>query len=132
MNPLLVAAELHKFIHSLGRMRTNLPEKSFNIGYKPFSFMGQQSKFVSIIGDKNYQCVIIHVDPGKPSSTKGISIQEELHQIFRFNIDEMRKFKRKSHEVYIPFEVISTKERMEVLKGLFGKCMRTLKGQGYE
>lgn len=121
MNELLVIGDLHKYINSLGPMRYTLAEKSLILGYKPISFRGSSSKFVTLHGAKSYRCVIIHVDPGNPESMKGKTIQKEIQDILIFNISEMRNIPLKKHEVYIPFEVIDSKEKMKLLKAFIKK-----------
>jgi len=121
MNELQVLAELHKFLNSLGPMQISLPSKNFTIGYTPRTFWGQQIKFATVNGDKKYQCLTLHVDPGNPESTKGKTIQKEVHQLFQFDINELRTIKLKKHEIYIPFEVINSKEKMNILKDIIHK-----------
>ena len=73
-------------------------------------------KFATLYGDKKYYCLILHVDPGNPESTRGKSDQKEVQKILKFEIKEMRNFLLKKHEVYVPFELIDSKEKMERLK----------------
>ncbi|WP_041581064.1 hypothetical protein [Bacillus sp. 1NLA3E] len=121
MNELQVFSELHKFINGLGPMEFTLAPKSLTLGYKPFRFGGKRSKFATLFGDKRYNCLILHVDPGNQESTKGKMIQKEIQQLLRFDIQELRNFVLKKHEVYIPFEVIDSKEKFELVK----KILRT-------
>lgn len=116
MNELLVFGELHKYLNSLGPMVCTIAGKSLSLGYKPMTFRGASKKFATLYGDKKYSCLILHVDPGNPDSTKGKEIQKEVQVILKFDIREMRKFVLKKHEVFIPFEVINSKEKMELLK----------------
>lgn len=121
MNELQVLAELHKFLNSLGPMQISLPSKNFTIGYTPLTFWGKQIKFATLNGDKKYQCLILHVDPGNPESTKGKIIQKEAHELLNFDINELRTIKMKNHEIYIPFEIINSKEKMNILKEFIHK-----------
>ena len=121
MNELQVLAELHKFLNSLGAIQNSIPSKNFAIGYTPRTFWGQQNRFATLNGDKKYQCLILHVDPGNPESTKGKTVQKEAHQLLNFDINELRTIKLKKHEVYIPFEVIDSKEKMSILKEFIHK-----------
>ncbi|PGL66768.1 hypothetical protein [Bacillus sp. AFS055030] len=116
MNELIVFGELHKYINSLGPMKCTMAAKSLSLGYKPISFSGAFKKFATLYGDKKYHCLILHVDPGNPESTKGKAIQKEVQEILNFEIKEMRNFVLKKHEVYVPFEIIDSKEKMELLK----------------
>ncbi|WP_246140803.1 hypothetical protein [Bacillus marasmi] len=116
MNELQVFNELHKFINGLGPMEFTLAQKSLTLGYKPIKFGGKRPKFATLYGDKSYSCLILHVDPGNQESIKGKMIQEEVQQLLCFDIKELRSFKLKKHEVYIPFEVIDSKEKLELVK----------------
>lgn len=116
MNELLVFGELHKYMNSLGPMEYTLPAKSLSLGYKPISFRGALKKFATLHGDKRYLCLILHVDPGNPESTKGKIVQKQIQKILNFDIKEMRSFQLKKHEVFIPFEVIDGKGKLELLK----------------
>lgn len=92
MNELQVFSELHKFLNSLGAY-----------------------------GEKRYNCLILHVDPGNQESIKGRMIQKEIQQLLHFDLQELRNFVLKKHEVFIPFEVIDTKEKIELLKDFVRK-----------
>ena len=117
MNELLVFGELHKYLNGLGPMVYNLAPKSLSVGYKPkFSYGHINKKFATLYGDKKYQCLILHVDPGNPESIKGKMVQKEIQEILIFDIKEMRNFQLKKHEVYVPIEVIDSNEKMKVLK----------------
>lgn len=116
MNELQVFSELHKFLSGLGRMDLTLAPKSLTIGYKPFLFRGRMPKFATLYGEKRYNCLILHVDPGNLESTKGKMIQKEIQKLLHFDIKEMRSFALKKHEVFIPFEVINSKEKLVLLK----------------
>lgn len=116
MNDLQVFSELHKFLNALGPMEYTLAPKSLTLGYKPRFFGRRMSKFATLYGEKRYNCLILHVDPGNQESIKGQVIQKEIQQLLDFEIQEMRNFSLKKHEVYIPFESIDTKEKMEVIK----------------
>ncbi|MCJ8008070.1 hypothetical protein ACFFF5_18050 [Lederbergia wuyishanensis] len=116
MNELQVFSELHKFLNGLGSMNYTLAPKSLTLGYKPFSFSGGMPKFATLYGEKRYNCLILHVDPGNQESLKGKMIQKDIQELFHFNIKDMRSFTLKKHEVYVPFEVIHNKDRMEQLK----------------
>ncbi|PGS55773.1 hypothetical protein [Bacillus sp. AFS041924] len=118
MSELIVFGELHKYLNSLSPMKCTMAAKSLSLGYKPISFSGASKKFATLYGDKNYQCLILHVDPGNPDSTWGKAVQKEVQQILNFEIKEMRNFRLKKHEVYVPFEVIDSKEKMELLKAI--------------
>ncbi|CAM5222712.1 hypothetical protein UACE39S_02541 [Ureibacillus acetophenoni] len=126
MNELLVFGELHKFLNSLGPMNVSLPTKSLSIGYTPFTFAGIRTKFATLQGDKKYRCLIVHIDPGNPESTKGKKVQKEIQRIFNFDILEMRKIQLKKHEIYIPFEVIDTKEKMNILKDVIQQLLKVV------
>jgi len=116
MNELLVFSELHKFLNSLGPMNCTIAPKSLSIGYKPFTFWGKTSKFATLYGDKRYQCLILHVEPFNPESTKGKELQKEIQKIVGFEISEMRNFKLKNHEVYIPLELMRKEENLKIVK----------------
>jgi hypothetical protein len=116
MNELIVFGELHKFINSLGKMNCTIAPKSLSIGYKPISFWGQTSKFATLYGDKRYQCVILHVDPGNPESAKGKEIQKEIQELLDFDIRELRSFKLKKHEVFIPLELMKSTKEINIVK----------------
>ncbi|MDP4085271.1 MAG: hypothetical protein Q8934_11745 [Bacillota bacterium] len=116
MNELQVFSELHKFLCGIGRMNITLPAKSLTIGYKPIRFGGGIPKFATLYGEKRYNCLILHVEPGNLESLKGKMIQKEIQQLLHFDIQEMRSFVLKKHEVYIPFEVVNTKETLNLLK----------------
>ena len=116
MNELQLFSELHKFINSLGAMEYTLAPKTLTLGYKPFRFGIKSSKFATLYGEKNYNCLILHVDPGNKESIRGEMIQKEVQKLLHFNIKEIRGFALKKHEVYIPFEVIDTKEKLAELK----------------
>lgn len=121
MNELLVLGELHKYLNKLGPMVCTIAEKSLSLGYKPVTFKGASKKFATLYGDKKYRCLILHVDPGNPESLMGKSIQKEIQEILKFEITEMRTFKLKKHEVFVPFEVVDSKEKMELLKSFILK-----------
>ncbi|MBW8351732.1 hypothetical protein K0H71_20210 [Bacillus sp. IITD106] len=121
MNELHVFSELHKFLNGLGRMSVTLAAKSLTLGYKPFLFGGGVPKFATLYGEKRYNCLILHVDPGNQESLKGKIIQKEIQALLHFDIKEIRSFPLKKHEVYIPFEVIHNKEKMELLKHFIRK-----------
>ncbi|UPM53651.1 hypothetical protein [Gottfriedia acidiceleris] len=87
-----------------------------SIGYKPISLIGAFKKFATLYGDKKYHCLIHHVDSGNPESTRGKPVQKEVQQILNFEIKEKRNFLLKKHEVYVPFEIIDSKEKMDLLK----------------
>jgi hypothetical protein len=116
MNELLVLGELHKYLNGLGPMVCTLPAKSLSLGYRPNSFGRPYKRFATLNGDKKYQCLILHVDPGNPESVKGKIVQKEIQEILKFNLNEMRNFQSKNHEVYVPFEIIDSKEKMKELK----------------
>ncbi|MED4206181.1 hypothetical protein [Neobacillus mesonae] len=116
MNELQVFSELHKFLNSLGPMEFTLAPKSLTLGYKPIRFAGRRQKFATLYGEKRYNCLILHVDQGNQESKKGKMTQKEIQQLLYFDIQEIRGFALKKNEVYIPFEVIDTKEKIEDLK----------------
>ena len=116
MSELLILGELHKFLNSLGPMDCTIAPKSLSLGYRPITFLGRNHKFATLYGDKKYQCLILHVDPGKPESTKGKTAQKEIQRLINFDIANMRRFTLKKHEVYIPFEVLDSKEKMSIVK----------------
>ncbi|MEH7115517.1 hypothetical protein V7124_24620 [Neobacillus niacini] len=116
MNELQLFSELHKFLNSLGAMEYTLAPKTLTLGYKPRRFGVKSSKFATLYGEKNYNCLILHVDPGNKDSIRGEMIQKEVQKLLHFNIKEIRGFALKKHEVYIPFEVIDTKEKLVELK----------------
>ncbi|SFD75816.1 hypothetical protein [Bacillus sp. UNCCL81] len=118
MNELIVFSELHKYLNGLGPMKCTMAAKSLSLGYKPITFSGASTKFATLNGEKKYHCLILHVDPGNPESSRGKSIQKEVQQILNFEIKEMRNFLLKKHEIYVPFEVIDSKEKMELLKAI--------------
>lgn len=116
MNELQVFSTLHKYLNNLGPMEFALAPKSLTLGYKPVIYWGARTKFATLYGEKKYNCLILHVDPGNPESTKGKAIQKEVQQLIDFDIREIRKLQLKKHEVFIPFEVIDSKEKMDLLK----------------
>lgn len=116
MNELQVFSELHKFLADVGPMGITLAPKSLTLGYSPRSFRGKVPKFATLYGEKRYNCLILHVDPGNKESTKGKIVQKEIQQLLHFEIREMRNFALKKHEVFIPFEVIDSKEKLELVK----------------
>jgi hypothetical protein len=116
MNELQVFSELHKYLNSLGPMEFTLAPKSLTLGYKPISFNGRKTKFATLYGEKRYNCLILHVDPGNLESNKGKIIQKEIQELLNFDIKQMRSFALKKHEVFIPFEVINSKESIGILK----------------
>jgi hypothetical protein len=116
MNELQLFSELHKFLNSLGAMEYTLAPKTLTLGYKPIRFGVKSPKFATLYGEKNYYCLILHVDPGNKESIRGEMIQKEVQKLLHFNIKEIRGFALKKHEVYIPFEVIDTKEKLVDLK----------------
>lgn len=87
-------------------MKCTIAPKSLSIGYKPFTCWGKTSKFVTLYGDKRYQCLILHVEAFNPESTKGKELQKEIQKIVGFKISEIRNSKLKNHEVYIPIELM--------------------------
>ncbi|WP_423798151.1 hypothetical protein [Neobacillus sp. SAB-20_R2A] len=121
MNELQVFSELHKFLNGLGEMTYTLPAKSLSLGYTPQRFGRRYSKFATLYGEKRYNCLILHVDPGNPESMKGKIIQKEIQELLHFEIKELRSFALKKHEVFIPFEIIDTKEKLEQLKDIVSK-----------
>lgn len=116
MNELQVFSELHKFLNGLGPMEYTLAPKSLTLGYKPVRFATKRQKFATLYGEKRYNCLILHVDQGNQESIKGKIIQKDIQQLLHFDIEEMRGIALKKNEVYIPFEVIKTKEIIEILK----------------
>lgn len=121
MNELQVFSELHKFLNRLGLMECTLTAKSLTLGYKPILFKGRQPKFATLYGEKRYNCLILHVDPGNLESQKGKILQKEIQELLHFDIQNMRTFSLKKHEVYIPFEVIDTKESLQLLRNFVHK-----------
>ncbi len=116
MNELHVFADLNKYLNSLGSMVYTLPAKSLSVGYTLHFFGRAPKKIATLNGEKKYHCLIIHVDPGNPESTKGKIIQKEIQDILKFDIEEMRNIQLKKHEVYVPFEIIDSKEKIKFLK----------------
>ncbi|WML49104.1 hypothetical protein RCG23_03090 [Neobacillus sp. PS3-34] len=43
-------------------------------------------------------------------------VQKQIQGILHFDIREMRTFPLKNNEVYVPFEVIDSKEKFQLLK----------------
>jgi hypothetical protein len=121
MNELQVFSELHKFINGLGPMEYSVAPKSLTLGYKPIRFWRNRYKFATLYGEKRYHCLIIHVEPGNKDSMNGKIIQKEIQQILRFEIQDMRSFALKKNEVYIPIEVIDSKEKIQLLKDIIRK-----------
>jgi hypothetical protein len=127
MNELQVFSQLHKFLNALGAMEYTLAPKSLTLGYKPIRFgYGKMPKFATLYGEKRYNCLILHVDPGNQDSNKGKMVQKEIQQLLHFDIQAMRSFELKKHEVFIPFEVIDTKGKMELLKEFVQKQYETI------
>lgn len=121
MNELQVFSELHKFLTGLGQMDLTLAAKSLTLGYKPIRIGRSFHKFATLYGEKRYNCLILHVDPGNKESTRGKTIQKEIQELLHFDIKELRSFVLKKHEVFIPFEVINSKEKMQILKDYIHK-----------
>ena len=48
----------------------------------------------------------------------GKAVQKSVQDTMQFKIEEMRKITLKNHEVYIPFEVIDSKEKLGYVKEL--------------
>ncbi|WP_223588938.1 hypothetical protein [Neobacillus bataviensis] len=59
-------------------------------------------------------------------------IQKEIQELLHFEIKEMRSFALKKHEVFIPFEVIDTKEKIELLKDFVRKQYMILLSRSIE
>lgn len=108
MNELIVFSDLYKLLGSLGPMRISMTGKTLSIGFTPMKFAGKMAKFATLNGEKNYRCLILHVDAGNPNSTKRLEIQKEAQALLGFDIESLRKFKRRSDEVYIPAEKFKT------------------------
>jgi hypothetical protein len=121
MNELQLFSELHKFINGLGPMEYSVAPKSLTLGYKPIRFLGNRYKFATLYGEKRYNCLIIHVEPGNKESINGKIIQKEIQQILHFDIQDIRSFAFKKNEVYVPFEVIDSKEKIQLLKDIVRK-----------
>lgn len=96
MNELQVFSELHKFLNGLGPMECTVAPKSLTLGYKPIRFSGRMPKFATLYGEKRYNCLIIHVEPGNQESIYGKIIQKEIQQLLHFDIQEMRSFALKN------------------------------------
>ncbi|MFJ8065679.1 hypothetical protein ACIQYS_13695 [Psychrobacillus sp. NPDC096426] len=126
MNNLLAFNELHQYLMSF-QVRCTIAEKNLIIGYKPFTFLGIQPKFATLHGNKNYQCLILHVAPGDKKTDLGEQLQQHIEAKLAFDITELRKFKLKNNEVCIPLEVIDTKEKMKVLKEFIQHCFERRK-----
>lgn len=118
MNELIVFSDLYKFLGSLGPMRISMTGKTLSIGFTPMKFAGKMAKFATLNGEKNYRCLILHVDAGNPNSTRGIEIQKQAQALLGFEIESLRKFKRKGHEVYIPLEVLVDASNLKDAKEL--------------
>jgi len=117
MSELLVMESLHKHMASLGAMQHSLAPKSFVIGYKPLTYYGKPlPKFATLHGGKKYRCLVLHVDAGKPSSTKGKEIQKVVQGELQFDIASCRKMPLKAQETYIPFEVLDSKAKLDFVK----------------
>ncbi|MED3662830.1 hypothetical protein NST62_10665 [Ureibacillus sp. FSL K6-8385] len=121
MNELLVFGELHEFLSGLGTMQCKIAGKSLSLGYIPFTMRGGYCKFATLYGDKRYQCLILHVEPGNPESARGKLLQKEIQEMLNFDIQKIRSFQLKKHEVYVPFEVVDSKEKMDLLKNFIEK-----------
>ncbi|TQR14715.1 hypothetical protein [Psychrobacillus soli] len=126
MNNLLAFNELHQYLMSF-QVRCTIAEKNLIIGYKPFSFVGIQPKIATLHGSKNYQCLILHVAPGDKKTDLGKQLQREIQGQLAFDITELRKFKLKNNEVFVPLEVVDTKEKMKVLKEFIQQCFEQRK-----
>lgn len=120
MNELLIFGDLHKYLCKIDQMVVTIPGRSFAIGYSCLTWSGKK-RFATLHGDKKYFCIILHVDPGNSESTKGKTIQKEIQQLLKFDIKELRNFPLKQHEVYIPLEVMNTKENLELIKSFIKK-----------
>lgn len=118
MNELMVFTDLYKFLGALGPMRISMTGKTFSVGFTPMRFAGKVAKFATLNGEKNHQCLILHVDAGNPTSTRGEVVQDAIQMTLGFDIQQMRKFKRKNHEAYIPLEVLTNTKRLEAAKEL--------------
>ncbi|CAM5220695.1 hypothetical protein UACE39S_03126 [Ureibacillus acetophenoni] len=51
---------------------------------------------------------------------------KRVTRLFNFDILEMRKIQLKKHEIYIPFEVIDTKEKMNILKDVIQQLLKVV------
>jgi hypothetical protein len=116
MNELNIFSELHKFINALGPMSSTLAAKSMVLGYRPISFRGASPKFATLHGEKRYSCLVLHVDPGNKESAKGKTLQKQIQDILHFDIRELRTFQLKNNDIYVPFEVVDTKQKLLLLK----------------
>ena len=122
MNNLVAFSEIHQYLMSF-QVRCTIAEKSLVIGYKPFNFLGTQPKFATLHGSKNYQCLILHVAPGDKTTDLGKQLQQQIQVQLAFDITELRKFKLKNNEVFVPLEIVDTKEKMKVLKEFIQKLL---------
>ncbi|MFJ5770287.1 hypothetical protein [Psychrobacillus sp. NPDC093180] len=129
MNNLIVFSELHQYFSNFD-MRLTIAEKNLIIGYKPFSYAGMQPKFATLHGSKNYQCLILHVAPGDKETDLGEQLQQQIQEQLAFDIAKLRKFKLKNNELYIPLEVVDTKEKMNILKEFILQCFEARKKNG--
>ncbi|WP_392455259.1 hypothetical protein ACF3OH_00205 [Chryseomicrobium aureum] len=116
MSELILFSDLYKFLGSLGPMRISMTGKTLSIGFTPMKFAGKMAKFATLNGEKNYRCLILHVDAGNPNSIKGPKIQEQVQALLGFDIEVLRKFKKKGHEVYIPLEVLLDSSNLKAAK----------------
>lgn len=116
MSELIVFSDLYKFLGSLGPMRISMTGKTLSIGFTPMKFAGKMAKFATLNGEKNQRCLILHVDAGNPNSRKGFEIQQQMQALLDFDIEVLRKFKKKGHEVYIPLEVLVDSANLKAAK----------------
>lgn len=61
---------------------------------------------------------MLHIEAGKPTSTKGQELQQIVQETLQFDVNEIRQFAMKTNETYIPFEVIDSKEKMDFVKAI--------------
>jgi hypothetical protein len=73
-------------------MEYSVAPKSLTLGYKPIRFLRNRYKFATLYGEKRYNCLIIHVEPGNKESINGKIIQKEIQQILHFDIQDIRSF----------------------------------------
>lgn len=108
---------LHKYIMELGQMQNSLAPKNIVIGYRPCGFMGMpKPKFATLHGGKKYRCLILHLEPGVVDSVQGKKVQQLVQKELKFDIGKVRKLKLSPREVYIPFDVIDSKDKLAYVK----------------
>jgi len=108
-----IAQNIHNYITQLVNTEHNDSSKSPIIGYKRKEF---PYKFATLHGGRSYQSLILHVDPGNRSTTRGKDFQKRIQSELAFDIVAIRKHVIKSNEVYIPLEMLLNENSIDTIK----------------